>query len=135
LPIVPGMEAEVVADVRNDDQRLQAEGFIRGLQEELIDLVTRREVLMARIRSRLEEKEYDEAEKLLDELRTLETRDDFALYLAQEQKKVYSADRLSQAKIDQMFSKTRELVNVYLDPAIIDQLDRQLREARGASRF
>ena len=132
LPMVPGMEAEVVADVRNDDQRLEAEGFISGLQEELIDLVTRHEVLRAQYQTRFEEKKYDEAEKLIRQLRALETRDDFALHLAQEQKKVFSADKLSQAKIDQMFSKTRKLVNTYLDPAIIDQLDRQLREARAS---
>jgi hypothetical protein len=132
LPLVPGMEAEVVADVRNDDQRLEAEGFIRGLEQELIDLVVRREVLMAQFRTRIKEKEYDEAAKLLHELRALETRDDFNLYLAQEQKKVFSADKLAQAKIDQMFRKTRDLVNAYLDPAVIDQLDRQLREARRA---
>ena len=130
LPMVPGMEAEVVADVRNDDQRLEAEGFISGLQEELIDLVTRHEVLRAQYQTRFEEKKYDEAEKLIRRLRALETRRDFALYLAQEEKKVFSADKLSQAKIDQMFSKTLKLVNTYLDPAVIDQLDRQLREAR-----
>jgi len=131
LPMVPGIEPRVVADVRNDDQRLEAEGFIRGLQEELIDLVTRREVLIAQYEARFEEKQYDEAEKLIRELRALETRGDFALYLAQEQKKVFSADKLSQAKIDQMFSKTRKLVTTYLDPTVIEQLDRQLREARG----
>jgi len=131
LPMIPGMEDEVVADIRNDDQRLEAEGFIRGLQEELIDLVIRREVLLAQYEARFGEKKYDEAEKLIRQLRALETRDDFALHLAQEQKKVFSADKLSQAKIDQMFSKTRKLVITYLDPAIIDQLDRQLREARG----
>ncbi len=130
LPIVPGLETELTADVRNDDERLEAEGFIRGLQEELIDLVTRREVLMTQIRSRLEEEKFDEAEKLLAELRSLETRDDFALYLEQQQKKVFSADKLAQAKIDQMFSKTRKLVVAYLDPAPVEQLDRQLREAR-----
>ncbi len=90
---------------------------------------------MARFRSRMEKEEYEEAEKLLDRLRRLETRDDFALYLAQEQNKVFSSDKLAQAKIDQMFSKTRELVNAYLDPAVIDQLARQLHDARRAGRL
>ena len=43
---------------------------------------------------------------------------------------VLSADKLTQAKIDQMFSKTRKLVVAYLDPAPVDQLDRQLRDAQ-----
>jgi hypothetical protein len=132
LPVVPGMQPELVAEIRNDDERLQAEGFIRGLQEELIDLVTRREVLVAQIRQRIEDKKFDEARDLIDELRNLEDRDDFGLYLQNEQEKVFSADALAQAKIDQMFRKTRELVNVYLDPIVIEQLERQLHDARGS---
>lgn len=130
LPLVPGMQAEATAQIANDDQRLEAEGFITGLQEELIDLVTRREVLFAQVKNRIEEKEFDEAAKLVRQLQGLESREDFDLYLAQEQKRVFSSDRLIQAKIDQMFRKTRQLVNEYLDPKMIDQLDRQVRNAR-----
>lgn len=130
LPLVPGMQPELVADIRSDDERLKAEGFIRGLQEELIDLVTRREVLLAQAQKRIEEKKLEEARKLIEELRTLEGRDDFDLYLQQEQKRVFSADKLAQAKIDQMFRKTRELVNFYLDPAAVDQLERVLHDVR-----
>ena len=130
LPLVPGMQAEATAQIANDDQRLEAEGFITGLQEELIDLVTRREVLLAQIKKRMEKKELDEAAKLVRQLQGLESREDFDLYLAEEQKKVFSSDRLIQAKIDQMFRKTRELVNEYLDPKVIDQLDRQVRNAQ-----
>lgn len=132
LPLVPGVEADVVAAIANDDQRLEAEGFITGLQEELIDLVTRREVLLAQASRQLEEKKYDEAEKLIRQLQSLEGRDDFALHMTQEEKKVFSADRLIQAKIDAMFSKTRKLVAEYLDELAIDQLDRRLHEVRGA---
>jgi len=130
LPLVPGMQAQETAQIANDDQRLEAEGFITGLQEELVDLVTRREVLLAQVAKRMEKKEFDEAAKLVRQLRGLESREDFDLYLLEEQKKVFSSDRLIQAKIDQMFRKTRELVNEYLDPAVIDQLDRQVRSAQ-----
>lgn len=130
LPLVPGMQAEATAQIANDDQRLEAEGFITGLQEELVDLVTRREVLLAQIERRMEKKEFDEAAKLVRQLQGLESREDFDLYLAEEQKKVFSSDRLTQAKIDQMFRKTRELVNEYLDPTVIDQIDRQVRSAQ-----
>jgi hypothetical protein len=132
LPLVPGMQPELIAEIRSDDERLKAEGFIRGLQEELIDLVTRREVLLAQTQKRIEEKKLDEAQKLIDDLRAMKDRDHFDLYLLQEQKRVFTADKLAQAKIDQMFRKTRDLVNVYLDPVVIEQLERQLREARPA---
>jgi len=129
LPLVPGVEAETTASIANDAQRLEAEGFITGLQEELIDLVTRREVLLVQIRTRIEEKKLDDAAKLVHELRSLDGRDDFNLYLEQEQKKVFSPDRLIQARIDSMFTKTRKLVVEYLDPKVVEQLDRQVREA------
>ena len=132
LPLVPGMQPELVAEIRPDDERLRAEGFIRGLQQELIDLVTRREVLLAQAQKRIEEKKLDEAQKLVDELRGLESRHDFDLYLLQEQKReeAVSDDKLAQAKIDQMFRKTRTLVNAYLDPVVIEQLERVLHDVR-----
>ncbi len=130
LPLVPGIDAEVAAGIANDDQRLEVEGFIKGIEEELIDLVTRREVLKALIQKRIEEKQFDEADKLVWEFRSLKSRDDFILSLTQEQKKVYSDDKLMQARIDQMFKKTRELVHEYLNPAVVDRLVAQIREAR-----
>ena len=51
------------------------------------------------------------------------------------QKKVFSADKLAQAKIDQMFRKTREQVGFYLDPVVIEKLELQLQQARGAGPF
>ena len=41
LPVVPGLERQLLAPIPNDDQRLGAEGFITGLQEELFDLIAR----------------------------------------------------------------------------------------------
>ena len=48
LPIVPGLEPQLTALIANDDQRLAAEGFITGLQEELVDVFARRKILMMR---------------------------------------------------------------------------------------
>ena len=43
LPIVPGLVPELTAEIPDDDPRLEAEGFITGLRENLVDLVTRRQ--------------------------------------------------------------------------------------------
>ena len=118
-----------------DDQRLAAEGFVTGLQEELIDLVTRREVLMIRAQGRMADKKFQEAEKLIEELRSLEGREDFSLYIAEQQKKVFSSDKLIQARIDALFNKTQMLVNQYLDPAPINHLATQLQEAQTSGKF
>lgn len=130
LPVVPGLESELSAEIANDDQRLEAEGFIKGLQEELVDLVTRREVLLARGRNQIKAGKLDEAGELVLELQSLKSRSDFSLYLTQEKKKVFSSDRLVQAKIDSMFKKTQSLLQDYLDPAQVEQLSRQLLDAR-----
>ena len=135
LPVVPGVEPEMTADIPNDDQRLEAEGFINGLQEQLIDLVARRQVLLTQAQSRLDDKKLDEASDLLRKLRNLETREDFSLYLSEEKKKVFSADKIIQAKIDSLFNKTQRLVTEFLDPTPIDQLANALHKAQTASKF
>ena len=55
LPVIPGQMLELTAPIRNDDGRLEAEGVVLGLKENLIDLVARREVLSSRIRARIED--------------------------------------------------------------------------------
>jgi len=135
LPMVPGLRRALTAQIANDDQRLEAEGFVTGLQEELIDLVTRREVLLAQARRSLANRELDRAGELIRQVRSLDTREDFSLYLSQEKAKIFSPDKLVQAKINSMFNKTQRLVNQYLDPAPIDQLAGQLHQARTAGTF
>ncbi len=130
LPIVPGLEAEVVAPVPDDDQRLEAEGFVHGFQEELVDLVTRREVLVAMIRSRIKEAKFSEAEALLSELHRMKNREEFRRDLDREQKKIYSEDPAVQRRIDKLFTDTHELLQRHLDPSEIEQLVRHLAESR-----
>lgn len=130
LPVVPGLLPELVAEVANDDRRLEVEGLITGLQEEMVDLVTRREVLFARARARIEAGEFGEAEELLRQLRALPTSAEFALILSAEQRKLHSEDPAAQAKIDAMFQDTQKLVQKYLDKAPIEAIHRELRKAR-----
>ncbi len=73
LPMVPGYNLISRTEMPNDEVRLEAEAFIRGVQVELIDLVARREILAQRIRKRLQEAELDQAQLLLDEFRKLTT--------------------------------------------------------------
>ncbi|NUQ61327.1 MAG: hypothetical protein HUU20_02495 [Pirellulales bacterium] len=130
LPIVPGLETEITAPVPDDDQRLEAEGFVNGFQEELVDLVTRREVLVARIRSRIQAGKLNEAEALLSELRLMKNREEFRRDLDREQKKIFSEDPVVQRRIDTLFSDTHKLLQRYLDPAQVEQLVRELADAR-----
>jgi len=130
LPAVPGLQPELEAVVADDDQRLEAEGYLSGLQDELVDLVTRRQLLLIRAQARLAAGKLDEADELLREIRLLKTRDEFHRELAQEQQRVFADDPAVQRQIDAMFATTQKLLAQYLDPKPVDDLTDELAKAR-----
>ena len=134
LPIVPGRVPQITAPIPDDDQRLAAEGFLNGWQEELVDLVTRREVLLIQARARLEENRPDEAAKLLEQIRSLKTREVFSRELADAQRRTVSPDPGIQQKIDALFVETQKLLQQHLDPTAVDKLADAIRAARSADK-
>ena len=133
LVLVPGLEPQMTAEIVNDDRRLAAEGFIIGLQGELVDTVTRREILMARIRARIEAQEADEARALLDELRRLPKKSQFVVRLARERDRLASNDPVIQRKIDALVSDTRQLIDKHLETHNVEELERQLQSTKNAN--
>jgi hypothetical protein len=133
LPVVPGDQPQWVAPLRNDDLRLEAEGFLLGVQDSLVDLVARREVLAARIRRAIEAGELDQADELLRQLRRLDTQQDFARRVEQRKQMLTSVDAQVQQKIDELFAQTRSLLGKYLNQAQVDELNRSLQAARQAA--
>ena len=129
LPLVPGMKDILTAAVPDDRGRLQAEGFINGLQEELVDTVSRREVLLALTKARLAVGKLDEAKSLLVKLRGLPTGKQFSLKLANVQKEISSSDPTVQARINALFDDTRKLLDQHLDDKPVESLARKLRAA------
>jgi len=127
LPLVPGSAEEVIAQLPRDDERLEAEAFVLGLQQELLDVVTRRQILLARAERYVKAGERDRARQMLEELRALQTLDDFRRHLLLNRKRLIAADPLAQKRIDQMFAKTEELLRAYLDPQPIEALAARLR--------
>ena len=122
LPLIPGLEATSRAPVANDDQRLQIEGFIDGLQKEVIEVVTRREVYMHIIRARLESGDGDKATKLLERLHALPSRDTYLARLRARERLVFTNDARVKRKVEKLFADTRELLNRYLDPAPVEKV-------------
>lgn len=130
LPIVPGLEPQLSADLLNDDQRLEAEGFITGLQEEVFDLVARQKIFASRIRARIVAKDFDKAAELITDLRRLPTPQQFIMRIARAQEKLATTDPTVQKKLKMLFGDTRKLIDKHLDLHLIEDLDRELREAR-----
>jgi hypothetical protein len=128
LPTVPGHEPEMVVDLTPDDKRLQAEGFVAGVQAVLTDLVAQRELYAKRIRSRLSEGKIAEAQKLLEEFKALPSRDDVQKLLDQQQPRITTSYKKVQAKIDKLFEDTRKLLYKFVDPAMAAKLEEEVRQ-------
>lgn len=130
LPIVPGLRPELNALLPDDTERLEAEGFITGLQESLVDLVVRREVLLALIRHYLSENRLEDATRLNEELNGLRTRQQFANELDREQQRTVSSDPSTQRKIDKLFADTKVLLNQFMRAGPVEEVQAELRAAQ-----
>jgi hypothetical protein len=130
LPMVVGAEQQVTAELADDNLRLEAEGFLRGLQEEFVDLVARRKVLAMRVQRRIEDGKLEDAEKLVDEMRQLETRQDLERRIRERQATFQTRDQAQQDRINRLFRDTRSLLSKHLDPAEIDKLRDELAAAK-----
>lgn len=129
LPIVVGAESQLRALLGDDDPRLEAEGFLRGVQEHIIDTLARRKVLTARIRLRLDEGRVPEAQALFDELQDLPTHDDFLRIMQDRQREYLRADRAAQARIEQLFDDTRQVLSQHPDGGEVEEARRLLKGA------
>ena len=135
LPIVPGQHDLVVADLAGDDMRLQAEAYIRGVQNAIVDLVAIRELFKARINMRIKEGNLKEADELLETLRNEPSNEKIANDMGVKQTmflKAIGRNPNQQRKVDEMFSETRELLSKQINPRIINDLEMALIEAKQA---
>ena len=88
----------------------------------------RQKILMARIRTRIEAKQFDKAAELIDDLRRLPTAREFIMRLEREQEKLATTDPSVQKKIDLLMGDTRKLIEKHLDPIVIDDMERERRD-------
>ena len=137
LPVVPGHQSRLSAPLADDSRRLEAEGFLKGIQEQMVEITTRRRVLALRIRRAIEDRRFEKAEELLDEMRGLQSRDDLNRKMRERQQSFSSNDRSIQDRIDKMFRKTRDVLlraenaEKQIEPSIkIDTLRSELASAK-----
>jgi len=136
LPMVPGLKPNLEAEIMDDDRRLAAEGFITALQENLVDLVVLREILITRFHIRLEsgkQKDLEPARQRLDELESLYERlDIFRDELTTRRKEVEKAagDGWDKAKVLKLYDDTDTILVNYLDPTVPKNLRKQLADRR-----
>ncbi|MEM8910959.1 MAG: hypothetical protein AAGC97_04260 [Planctomycetota bacterium] len=136
LPIVPGHLDMAVADLAGDDMRLQAEAYIRGVQNSIIDLVALRELFKARIMLRLKRGssgDLESAEELLEALRRQPSNEMIANDMGKRSTiflKAIGRNANQRKKVDNMFSKTREMLTKHINPKLVNDLEAAFIQAK-----
>ena len=85
LPLIPGFHAELVAALPDDDARLYAESVIKGLENEILNLVIQRKIYEEDMSLALEQKNREEAVKILRDYKDLESPQDIKARMANEE--------------------------------------------------
>ncbi|MGI9469907.1 MAG: hypothetical protein ACR2NZ_00140 [Rubripirellula sp.] len=133
LPMVPGLHTLDVADLSGDDMRLQAEAYIRGVQNAIIDLVAIRELFKARIHLRLGKGEMEKADLLMQGLRDQPSNQNLAKEMGKRHDafvKALARSANQRRKVDEMFSTTRELLSKHISPKLLRDLETDMITAK-----
>ena len=130
LPMVPGLYDEIEIELPNDEDRLYAEGIVRGLHNEITDLLAQRKVIITRIEKMLDKGEIDQANDLYDIFSRLDDAQSMRLKIDQERTKLISADETQSKKINAMFDKLSSTLNTFMPPSERSKLEKMVVEAR-----
>ncbi|HUY31411.1 MAG TPA: hypothetical protein VMV69_01415 [Pirellulales bacterium] len=132
FPLSFGLTRRVDVRLRVDEAWLKAQATTAGLERELTDLVAARQVRLARARAKLAARSFDEADKLLADLRGLATLAPFDQRLQDERKPIFSSDAALQKQIERMFDELRSAAGKHLDAAPLDALAAEIQAARSS---
>ena len=110
--------------------RLAAETRLAALREDLVDVVVRRNILMARARQKIKDSDLPAAQTLLRSIDELPGRSQFNLTLTSAARLLRSDDPQIQRRIDQLFEATQTVLTQYLDTRPISELNEEFRAAQ-----
>ena len=132
VPVVPGAKPLIEVPIADDTARLRAQASLTSLTEQLIDTVAQRNILIARVRDRIQNGKLDEAQELFTILDNLPGRAKFnqGIKSAENRKLNHSTDPKVQARIDKLFADTRKLLGRFLNTRQISELQGELTAAR-----
>lgn len=133
LPVVPGETERILVPIGDDELRLQAEGFIIGMQSATMDAYARRLELAARFKRRLEAGQLDKAELMIAEARLLPNRAQLMQALDQRESSFTTTNPRVQSKIDTLFGEGRKLLTSFPDSDLTGQLNADLAKAKSAA--
>jgi len=131
VPVVPGLYDSQMTSMPNDEKRLYAEGITRGLFNELMDNVARRNLIAERIKIALEKGRMDDAEDLLDELRGIPDVQEFQQRLnGERQMLLKGAAKREQDFINGYFLQLEAAASKFLNTLVEGELNKQVQDAK-----
>ena len=114
LPLVQGFKPEIPVAIPDDEIRIAAEGRLIGIQEEVIDLVARKEILTTRIDKLSQQPASQALDTARREMDRLKNQQYYIALLAAEKLRYRSPDPLVQRRIDIMFENTRKIITEFM---------------------
>lgn len=131
VPVPPGAKPLIEVPIADDAARLRAQAELTALREQLIDIVARRNILMARARNRLEKGQFKEAREMLDQLDDLPGRSQFNQMISRAERSPHniSDDPRVKQKIENLFAQTRKLLGRFLAVRQISELRSEVNAA------
>lgn len=135
VPFVPGVDPEVAMQLPDDSPRLQVEGSLAMVQGDLIDVVSRRVVMLARAVSQARKEKFDEADTLLAEVDAQPSIASFesrilAIRVPAVDRARANRDRAQEKRIRMMCQELEDLVHKYLDRQKVDETKEEIRELK-----
>jgi len=121
LPLAVGAQSEVELRLPDDSARIEVVGTVQALQEELVDVIAKRRILMSMAEQRISAGSIEAAGPLIDDLLRLPTRSEFSVRVTALEQRL-TTDQRSQRQLQQLLQETRKLVQDYLDPAPVRKL-------------
>jgi hypothetical protein len=139
VPLLPGLEPVLELSTPDDTARLDVEGSLALLEGNLIDIVARRAVFMARARTAAKDNQWDQTDdyiRQLEELPDLESVEEQvqAIQLPALQTARAFNNRVAEARIKKMCNDLQTIAAQHLDPQKVKDFKDEMSELRAASR-
>ncbi|MCA9024948.1 MAG: hypothetical protein KDA86_07025 [Planctomycetaceae bacterium] len=138
LPFMGGIDREVTLEVPDDAARLEVEGNLAMIQGELIDLVSRRSVMLARALSMARKESWDECDSIMASVDRLPSISIFkskiiAVQVPGVERAQANRDKSAEKRINKMARELEELVDRYLTATPVRDVKSEIKELRQLS--
>ena len=132
VPVIPGFRDFLETTVTSDDKRLEAEGVVQGLQQELIGQVAVRSLYELQILAFIKRGEKEQAQEVLEQYLNLEKPREFKQRLANEETslKAQTESKREKEAIKGKFEQIRGIVGSGVLKARGQDLEKMVRSGK-----